>query len=508
MKVYPINLYSNVHKIYDNVFVSKKNVELNSSSGAVFSSLDALANYNISFSGINKPKPEDSTAVSIYAVDKDGNYKKYSSIKAAARELGATDSNISKCLKGKQNTAAGHGFLYASEVEILGKNGNYAVDRRKIEKKRLFVEQVLSSLPVIRPFYAVDSEGNYTKYERNRDAMKDLGISHSCIARCLNGERDTSGGYAFVYADEVETDDGNGNVIVNINIPQEKFGQRTPVPIYSINEKGQLRKYLSVGAAASAVCAPRRNVEACLKNERETAMGYAFVRADELEVKDKKGKVFLNQDIIEEKFRQVVKHAIYVVDAKGVYTRYDSYSKASDELGISEASLLFCANGVQKGVNGYTVIKASYVETLKDGKVVINRDLLKKFAQEAHKLAPRAVVALDENKHRQKFADKKAAAEALGLNLRGIANCLTGKQKTTGGYSFVYEDEIVKRKRKPFMVYALDRGGEVHEFKSLDEAAQKLNVDKEEIEIFLRKGTTRDKKTTLNGYVFSTANDE
>ena len=58
------------------------------------------------------------------------------------------------------------------------------------------------------------------------------------------------------------------------------------------------------------------------------------------------------------------------------------------------------------------------------------------------------------------------------------------------------------------MVYALDRGGEVHEFKSLDEAAQKLNVDKEEIEIFLRKGTTRDKKTTLNGYVFSTANDE
>lgn len=508
MKVHPINIYSVSSTTYDNVPVQTKSIRDDFYHDTFFSSLNLLANYNISFLGINKPKPEDSTAVSIYAVDKDGNYKKYSSIKAAARELGATDSNISKCLKGKQNTAAGHGFLYASEVEILGKNGNYAVDKKKIEKKRLFVEQVLSSLPVIRPFYAVDSEGNYTKYERNRDAMKALGISHSCIARCLNGERDTSGGYAFVYADEVETDDGNGNVIVNINIPQEKFGQRTPVPIYSINEKGQLRKYLSVGEAASALSAPRRNIDACLKNERETAMGYAFVRADELEVKDKKGRVFLKQDILEEKFRQVIKHAIYVVDAKGVYTRYDSYSKASEKLGISEASLLFCANGIQKGVNGYTVIKASYVETLKDGKVVINRDLLKKFAQEAHKLAPRAVVALDENKHRQKFADKKAAAEALGINLRGIANCLSGKQKTSGGYSFIYEDAVVKKKRKPFMVYALDRGGEVHEFKSLDEAAQKLNVDKEEIEIFLRKGTTRDKKTTLNGYVFSTANDE
>ena len=81
MKVHPINIYSVSCRTYDNVPVQTKSIRNDFYHDTFFTSLNLLANYNISFSCINKSEPADSTAVSIYAVDKDGNYKKYSSIK-------------------------------------------------------------------------------------------------------------------------------------------------------------------------------------------------------------------------------------------------------------------------------------------------------------------------------------------------------------------------------------------------------------------------------------------
>lgn len=450
----------------------------------------------------------DKCCKAVYSIDKDGSCKKYKSVTEAAKDIGISDSNISNCLNGKQRITAGLGFLFAEEVESIDEKDNVVLDESKITEKAKQVSQALDEQYEIRPFYSVDKNGHYRRFERRMDAAKALNVFHSSIKKCLDGERDTAKGYAFVYADEVETEDENGKTVVNINIPKEKFDQKTPVPLYSIDEKGGIRKFASMGEAASALSVGRKNIDICLTGERETAGGYAFIRADELEVVSVTGKVLIDYGKLKEKFKQVIKNAVYVVDKEQNYTRYKNGKEAADALGVTEPMIGFCANGLEKGVKGRTIVKAVYIETFEKGKVVINYDLLRKFALQADKMSERAVWAIDKDKHRKRFKNKKAASEALGISTRKISRCLNGEQISTGGYRFKYEEKKEKKVRKSGIIYAIDCTGQVYEYKDLNEASIILGIPKEDIHNFLKKGRTKDKKTSLNGYVFSTGRDE
>lgn len=458
---------------------------------------------------IKEKSLEDKTKKAVYTIDKDGNYQKYSSIMDAAKATGASDSNINKCLKGTQHTARDFGFLYAEDVERIGSNGEIKISKVKINQKQKEVITALSTKPVIRPFYAINKNGEYQKFERNADATKELGVHHSKITLCLNGKRDTSGGFAFVYADEVESFDENGNLTLNFNVDNEKFDQRTPIPVYAINRNGRIKKFNSIGEAATKLSLPNRNIKSCILGERETVLGYSFISADEVETVDKNGEIKIDYTKFKEKFQQVIKNAVYVVNGNGNFKRYDSSIEAAKALGVSQSTILFCANGILKGINEKTVVKAKYVESFSPElkKIIFNSDLINKFASEAAKLEERPVIAIDKNNKKRKFKNRTEASKALGIKSDKITRCLNGQQKSTGGYTFVYEDIKEKRERIS-TIYALDGAGDVHEYKNIDEAAKALGVESEEILVFLKKGRTKDKQPTLNGYVFATNNDE
>ncbi|MBE7705296.1 MAG: hypothetical protein E7Z90_05745 [Cyanobacteria bacterium SIG29] len=458
---------------------------------------------------IKEKSLEDKSKKPIYAIDKDGNYKKYSSIKEAAKDIGASDSNISKCLKGSQHTAQDFGFLYAEDIERIGSNGEIRISKVKINQKQKEIIAALSTKAVIRPFYAIDKNGEYQKFERNSDASKTLGVHHSKITQCLNGQRDTTGGFAFVFADEAESFDENGNLILNFNIDNEKFDQRTPIPVYSINRHGRIKKFNSIGEAATKLSLPKRNIKNCIEGERETVLGYSFINADEVETIGKNGEIKIDYTKFEDKFQQVIKNAVYVVNGSGKFKRYDSSTEAAKALGVSQSTILFCANGIQRGINEQTVVKAKYVESFSPElkRLIFNTDLINKFANEAAKLAERPVLAIDKNNKRRKFKNRTEAAKALGIRSDKMTRCLNGQQKSTGGYTLVYED-VAEKRQKTSTIYALDRAGDVHEYKNVEEAAKALGVEKEEILVFLKKGTTKDKQPTLKGYVFATDSDE
>lgn len=443
----------------------------------------------------------------VYAINEKGEFTRYESLRLAAEGVGGSDSNISKCLKGEQSTAYGYGYLYADEVEKVGEDGKITLNRSKIRKKQKQIQEAISAHPIIRPFYAVDKDGNYTKFERNKDASQTLGIFHSAITKCLAGERDTANGYAFVFADEVEEIDENGNTIINIDIPDEIYDQRTPIPVYSIDKNGKKKRFDSIGEAATKLNISRRNIDNCLKGERETVRGYGFLKAEDVEIQ-MDDEIVLDSLKFNEKFQQVIKNALYVVDKDGHFRRYNSGADAARELGVTEPMVIFCANGIVNSVKGKSVIKASYVEKYDKGRVIFNQSFIKKLADDLAKKVDRPIIAIDTENKKRRYKNKLTASKALGVRSDKIQRCLNGEQKTSGGYKFVYEDVEEKRQRKAGPIYVLDRAGDVHEYESIPAAAKAIGVEVEEIEIFLKKGRTKDKQTTLNGYVFATADDE
>lgn len=487
------------------VFMWAKDIEYTDNSGAT--AVDK-AKISDKLNQINLSDPTEKTRKPVYAISADGNFHRYKSLTEAAKAIDGSDTNIAKCLKGKQNLVGNYGFIYADEIETVNREGDVIINIDSLQAKAEEVKKQIAQRVIIRPFYAVNKAGNYYKFERKSDAEASLNVLHSSIKKCLDGERDSAKGFLFFYADEVESKDEQGNIILNFNIDKNKFDQRTPIPIYTIDAKGEIKKHPSLADAARYTGADRRNIDNCLSGKRETASGYAYILADELETINKQGEICLDNSKLLEKFKQVIKNAIYIVDKDGFYKRYNNGKDAAQDLGVSETAVIFSANGVLRGIKGHTIVKAAYIETLQDGEIIVNQDLLKKFAQQAQDLDDKAVWCVDSNGKRRRFRNKLIASQELGISLKSILKCLNHEQKTTAGYRFIYEHQGEKTRRKHRIIYAINGNGEVYEYENLKAACEALGVEKDEILTFLRKGRTKDKKPTLNGFVFATSNDE
>lgn len=53
-----------------------------------------------------------------------------------------------------------------------------------------------------KPVIAIDGWGKETRYSSGREAARQLGITQSGVTYVLSGQRKTSGGYRFRYAEE------------------------------------------------------------------------------------------------------------------------------------------------------------------------------------------------------------------------------------------------------------------------------------------------------------------
>jgi len=445
----------------------------------------------------------------VYAIDINGKYSKHASIREAAKDLNVKASNISNCLCGDKTTAMGYGFLYADDVERTSKDGSISVDKRKILKKQEEIIEAKKRKPDAKAFYAIDEYGNYERFEKNSDASKKLGIYHTAITNCLTGERKTAKGFTFVYADEIESTDENGNVVVNVNISDDTFNNSTPVPIYAINNRGEIIKFNTIGSAARELNISSWNISNNLREVTETAGGYAFIRVDEAEIVNPDGTTSINHKKLAEKFYLTIKNDLYVVNKNGKYKRYTSAKDVAKALGVQDSAVSACANGLLNSIKNKAVIRARYVEIYDNGKITINEDILNQFANNLAKEINRPIYAIDEDNKRRRFINKESAAKVLGIDKKKIGNCLRGVQQTTGGYRFVYEDSMEKRTKETITkVYVIGRHGDYFEYDSLEAAAKKIDVELDELKEFLRKGRSNDNKMTLNGCVISTNLDE
>ena len=126
MQITPININNRNLYFKKNIANFEKKEATGVSSQNVFSYLNAIGKYNISFCASKEP---------FYAVDENGNYKKYEGRKEAVDDTKIHGSSITQCLSEKRKKAGGYFFFWASQIETTDKNGNTIVDTEKLQKK-------------------------------------------------------------------------------------------------------------------------------------------------------------------------------------------------------------------------------------------------------------------------------------------------------------------------------------------------------------------------------------
>ena len=613
MRVHPINTFYKRQNIF-----SPCNNQTNCY-GAMYqfslthNYLNLISNYNISFLGQNKP---------FYAIDSEGNCTKYNTRKDAEINLSLAKSNIAECLQGKRLTSHGYSFVYANEIETKNEFGETVIDEEKFKSKISELKIALEAQDKPKPIYAISENGTYKKYSSKYQASKELGINSPRIIKCLNGTIRKTGGYTFVTPDTIEKETSSGGIVVDkdklAEILYNDFEASNSTPVYAIDENGFTRKFSGVRKAARELSLEAANISRCLNGSQKRVGEYTFVRAKEIEIEsdngnvqinrnkvneinnasfehesyvpvyaidadgnytkypnkkraaaalgiensalshcllgrynvvnnyafilaadveeiDTNGEVSINFDLIKEKYEQANKNSVYVINKDGTFKKYLTQTEAAKDLGLRRTKISACINGESNKVGERTFVKASDVESFDNGKVVINRALLKKFASELLSTGVKAVYSFDSKGNYQRHNSVKDLTKSLSVGETGVRECLKGKKLQSCGYRFLYADNFEKinengqliidyEKLDNFLIqtypsikrylsrygkiYAL-KGVDVQEFKNIRIAARELGIDEKSIIYFLRTGRNfSDGKKTINGFVLTCENDK
>ena len=195
------------------------------------------------------------------------------------------------------------------------------------------------------------------------------------------------------------------------------------------------------------------------------------------------------------------------------YKRYNSNAEAAKDYDVTPEQIKGCSMNHIKGLkSGHSVVKARLVESIKDGKIVINKEIIDEYAKKAEQVRDRAIWAKDAEGKKRRFKSVENASTELGIPVKAINRCLSGKSQTTRDYHFEYVKESpsipIERKKRDKTIFAMDCEGNIKTFADIDTAARVLDVEKEDIQQLLKIGSLKGKRTSLKGYVFSTANDE
>lgn len=275
----PIN---NIYKL--NLIAKQTSNVLNHQPQIETSSLDCLANYNLSFG-----------RKCVYAFDKYGNYKQYGSVKAAQQEHGI---GVKKVLSGEVCVSNAFTFAYASDIE--NKDGGFDMQALK---------NVMDNFKLAKnqPIYSIDFSGNIMKYDSIGAANSELGINVTNISSVLNGVNKLASGYMFVDAFDVEKRDAafklicdeDGNPVLDkkaINKARENFLYSSyNFPIVRVGVDGDVTVFESVSDLTQKTKYGKNYIFTAIKSQQK-CYGYAFTKLADVVAKDKNDNVLYNED--------------------------------------------------------------------------------------------------------------------------------------------------------------------------------------------------------------------
>ncbi len=249
------------------------------------SAFNDVANYNLNFG-----------KRAVYAIDYDGNYEKIESISKAKNTI---PSAIEAVLNGRCTALDDKTYIYADCAETPeGK-----IDTNAIYKAILRFQNAQN-----QPIYAIDFYGNLQRFSNRKEASIAFNIPLNNINQALNHVIETTNGYAFIRAFDVEMRDKDGKLLKDenskpildmetINKLRERFLYAGKgFAIVSIDIKGNIIQYQNLKEAAKKTANKRENVAQVLLNGKITQGKYAYARLADVVLIDEFGDVVYDEN--------------------------------------------------------------------------------------------------------------------------------------------------------------------------------------------------------------------
>ncbi len=511
---------------------------------------NAIKNHIIPFLG--KIKSTDETQEAVYVIDVLKNYKRFDNIDDASETLKISKNKILKCIKGDCEQVDGLVFAPASIIEEKNKR-SISVDDFMLEMSANILKELQNPIkPFItlneilkipeekndkitrvrdipdediqnskkksfsNPFYIMDELGGYKKFYSQVHVANALKTDRSAINNCIKGKK-TINHFALISASEIETKP-KGTKALYIDLEKLKSRFKKKSKFYAMDATGECREFYLPREASKALGISEDCILNCLAKKQKTSGGYAFARAEELEIKNPDGSIEIDNKKINELKKNLQEKAIYLIDSQG-YTRYDDDIAASKDIGASYKLILKCLSGERKKVYGYAVVRANEVERFdENGKCILNKRKLQEIFLEAQKpdktyISENGFYSIDRNRKRQKFYKLKESEKELGIRGAEIGNCLKGKSYFVKDYVFAQAEEIeikkadgtiefdeikITQKMRNFekdAFYAIDTDGNAEYFLNLNKATEKFKGAKTSISTCLagKSKTTRNR---------------
>ena len=313
-----------------------------------------------------------------------------------------------------------------------------------------------------KPVYAIDSKGNYQRFNSGYEAAQKLGVTAPEISRSAANRFHKAGGYFIVNADEIESTDDDGKIVVKQKDIDRIVEYRTlKREIYAIDKNGNYLKFPSQSVASEELGVDRRAITNVVTGKRRIAKGYYFTLASKVESKDEHGNIFVDKDKVNKVIEDKPLHPIYAIDRQGNYIKFSNQKEAALELKTSRQRISQVLDSNNSTCAGYYFVPASKVESKdEDGKTIIDKAkieemLVKKAILTRSRSAGKIkrVYAIDSKGNYRKFASKKEASDKLGISVNTIAATVVGIQKTTQGLTFVNADQIeIKNKNREISI--------------------------------------------------------
>lgn len=308
--------------------------------------------------------------------------------------------------------------------------------------------------------------------------------------------------------------------------------------IYAFSRDNRILKFESKTAASDILDCNFTSITKCLNGQFHESNGYAFVSADEIEIKKEDGTIELDEKVIKrvrEGFNNAKTTPVYAISLDGTAQKFDSLAAASEALEISVStiskSLLKSGHTAAK----YVFISANDLE-LKDetgaviydenGRPELNYEVKKAELERFSKAYRGPVCKIDYSGNIRRFYDENEAFNNSGHKVATIRD-INERGKVHSKHVYVQESAIILRDEKGFAMcdkngnYIYDiakinkvleafedvkirpvkatnlETGEVLDFECASVAADKLKITKQAIHANL-KG----KHKTASGYKF------
>lgn len=227
-------------------------------------------------------------------------------------------------------------------------------------------------------------------------------------------------------------------------ISNVSFGKEA---VYRIDKDMNYERFESLADMSAKTGMNLPLINASLAGRVNMVDDYVIAYARELEKVGVNGSPYFDMQKVARLLQQkAYPKAVYAIDVNGKYKKYLDREELAKGLGRKEVSLAGVYDGETKTIAGYTIVKASKVETIReDGSIIVEPKKIQQVL--SSKPIETALYAVDESGTQMKFANQTALAEGLGCSRVAVYNVISGKKKKVKGYYILSADDVEIRKK-------------------------------------------------------------